>query len=66
MSATSKNSAPEKSTQTAPEKSDEVSLTIDGVEVTVLDDRRCIDMMTTFVAEHPDLWHEDIGAAPAG
>ena len=35
MSATSKNSAPEKSTQTAPEKSDEVSLTIDGVEVSV-------------------------------
>ncbi|OOL32529.1 cytosine deaminase [Rhodococcus rhodochrous] len=35
-----------------------------GVEVTVLNDRRCIDMMATFVAEHPDLWHEDIGVAP--
>lgn len=37
-----------------------------GVEVTLLDDRRCIDMMAVFVAEHPDLWHEDIGAAPSG
>ncbi|NGP04153.1 nucleoside deaminase [Rhodococcus sp. 14C212] len=35
-----------------------------GVEVTVLNDRRCIDMMGTFVAEHPDLWHEDIGVVP--
>ena len=35
-----------------------------GVEVTVLNDRRCIDMMATFVAEHPDLWHEDIGVTP--
>ncbi|QIX53255.1 nucleoside deaminase [Rhodococcus sp. DMU1] len=35
-----------------------------GVEVTVLNDRRCIDMMATFVVEHPDLWHEDIGVTP--
>jgi cytosine deaminase len=33
-----------------------------GVVVEVLDDRRCVDMMTDFIAAHPDLWHEDIGA----
>jgi cytosine/creatinine deaminase len=31
------------------------------VEVTILDDPTCIDLMTTFIAEHPDLWFEDIG-----
>lgn len=34
-----------------------------GVAVTVLEDRRCIDLMTRFIAEHPALWHEDIGFA---
>jgi creatinine deaminase len=32
-----------------------------GVEVHVVDDPRCIELMTTFVAERPDLWNEDIG-----
>ncbi|MGZ4437280.1 MAG: nucleoside deaminase [Nocardioides sp.] len=32
-----------------------------GVEVEVLDQQDCIDMMTTFIAERPDLWYEDIG-----
>ena len=32
-----------------------------GVEVTVLQDPRCIEMMTTFIAAHPELWSEDIG-----
>ncbi|MGI9641796.1 MAG: nucleoside deaminase [Acidimicrobiia bacterium] len=32
-----------------------------GVEVTVLDDRRAVDLMSRFVAEHPDIWNEDIG-----
>jgi cytosine deaminase len=32
-----------------------------GVEVTVLDDERCIALMTDFIAGHPDLWNEDIG-----
>lgn len=32
-----------------------------GVEVEVVDDQRCIDMMGRFIAEHPDLWNEDIG-----
>ena len=32
-----------------------------GVEVLVLDDPECIALMTSFVAEHPALWNEDIG-----
>ncbi|MFA9479246.1 nucleoside deaminase [Phycisphaerales bacterium AB-hyl4] len=32
-----------------------------GVELTVLDDERCIAMMRDFIAAQPDLWHEDIG-----
>ena len=32
-----------------------------GVEVTVIDDERCIELMTTFIADRPDLWNEDIG-----
>jgi len=31
-----------------------------GVEVIVLDDQRCVDMMRTFQDEHPELWAEDI------
>ena len=32
-----------------------------GVRVTVLDDERCVELMRTFIAEHPELWNEDIG-----
>jgi cytosine deaminase len=32
-----------------------------GVEVTVLNDSTCIDMMTDFINQHPSLWNEDIG-----
>lgn len=32
-----------------------------GVDVVVLDNQDCIDMMDTFIAEHPDIWNEDIG-----
>jgi creatinine deaminase len=32
-----------------------------GVEVTVALDDRCIAMMRSFIAMHPDLWFEDIG-----
>ena len=32
-----------------------------GVEVTVLDDRECVAMMTEFIATQPGLWNEDIG-----
>ncbi|MGQ4597565.1 deaminase [Nocardia sp. R6R-6] len=34
-----------------------------GVAVTVLQDRRCVELMARFIAEHPALWYEDIGVA---
>jgi creatinine deaminase len=32
-----------------------------GVRVDVVQDERCIGMMKAFIAEHPELWNEDIG-----
>jgi cytosine/creatinine deaminase len=32
-----------------------------GVEVTVLDDADCIELMREFIRAHADLWNEDIG-----
>jgi cytosine/creatinine deaminase len=32
-----------------------------GVTLSVLDDSECIELMRRFIAEHPDLWNEDIG-----
>jgi len=32
-----------------------------GVEIVVLDDPDCREMMERFAAEHPDIWAEDIG-----
>ncbi len=32
-----------------------------GVEVIVLNDEECIDMMTKFINDKPQLWNEDIG-----
>ncbi|WP_428351328.1 nucleoside deaminase [Mycolicibacterium sp.] len=32
-----------------------------GVAITVLDDPRCVTMMSEFIAANPDLWAEDIG-----
>jgi cytosine deaminase len=32
-----------------------------GVEVTVVDDPRCVAMMEAFIAANPELWDEDIG-----
>jgi cytosine/creatinine deaminase len=32
-----------------------------GVDVEVVQDPRCIALMQRFIAEHPDLWNEDIG-----
>src|SRR5215212_2264949 len=32
-----------------------------GVEVVNLHDPQCIEMMQKFIAEHPELWNEDIG-----
>lgn len=36
-------------------------LRLAGVEVEVLDDPRCVDLMTEFIAANPRLWDEDIG-----
>ena len=32
-----------------------------GVEIIVLDDQECIELLSTFTHEHPELWNEDIG-----
>jgi creatinine deaminase len=32
-----------------------------GVDVTVLNDAECIQLMEQFIDEHPTLWNEDIG-----
>ena len=32
-----------------------------GVEIIVLDDSRCIELLGAFIHDHPELWHEDIG-----
>jgi cytosine deaminase len=32
-----------------------------AVQVDVVDDPTCIEMMTAFIEEHPELWSEDIG-----
>jgi cytosine deaminase len=34
-----------------------------GVQVTLLDDPRCVTMMTEFIAANPALWNEDIGVS---
>jgi cytosine/creatinine deaminase len=32
-----------------------------GVEVLVLDDPQCVELMTRFIGRRPELWYEDIG-----
>ena len=32
-----------------------------GVRVEVVQDPRCIELMRAFIAEHPEIWNEDIG-----
>ena len=32
-----------------------------GVTVDVVQDERCVALMRRFIAEHPELWNEDIG-----
>ncbi|MET0703100.1 MAG: nucleoside deaminase [Mycobacterium sp.] len=34
-----------------------------GVAVTLLDDERCVAMMTEFIGANPALWNEDIGVS---
>lgn len=40
---------------------DEELLRSRGVRVDVLQNSRCIQLMQSFIAEHPQLWNEDIG-----
>jgi cytosine deaminase len=35
-----------------------------GVQLKVLHDPTCIDLMRAFISGHPDLWNEDIGEEP--
>jgi len=37
-----------------------------GVEIVVADDPRCVELMRTFIAAHPELWDEDIAVPPGG
>src|SRR5689334_7468742 len=32
-----------------------------GVELIIVDDARCIELMRSFITAHPQLWNEDIG-----
>ncbi|MFW6335987.1 MAG: nucleoside deaminase [Phycisphaeraceae bacterium] len=32
-----------------------------GIELTILQDERCVELMRNFTRDHPDLWNEDIG-----
>ena len=40
---------------------EEAWLRLRGVQVEVVQDPRCVGLMEQFIAEHPRLWHEDIG-----
>jgi creatinine deaminase len=40
---------------------DEELLRARGVEVEVVQDAQCIDLMTAFIRDHAELWNEDIG-----
>ena len=40
---------------------EEAWLRLRGVQVEVVQDPRCVRLMEQFIAEHPQLWHEDIG-----
>ncbi len=35
-----------------------------GVDVVVLQDVTCVELMKEFIAEQPTLWNEDIGSSP--
>ena len=39
-------------------------LVAEGVQIAHADDPRCRALMLAFIAEHPDLWDEDIGIPP--
>lgn len=39
----------------------EAYVTTRGVELTIVQNEECIALMREFIAEHPELWNEDIG-----
>lgn len=39
-------------------------LKAERIAVRVVDDPRCVALMREFIANHPDLWNEDIGVPP--
>ena len=45
---------------------EEALLRARGVRVEVFQDPRCIQLMEQFIAEHPELWNEDIGSDAFG
>ena len=40
---------------------EEAQLRSRGIAIEVVQDLRCIELMKRFIAEHPQLWNEDIG-----
>jgi cytosine deaminase len=34
-----------------------------GVDIVELDSAQCVELLTTFIQAHPDIWNEDIGEA---
>ena len=42
-------------------KGSEKLLKENGVEVVVLDDKDCLELMEEFMSKYPELWNEDIG-----
>jgi cytosine/creatinine deaminase len=32
-----------------------------GVEIVIVDDAACVELLGTFIHQHPELWNEDIG-----
>jgi cytosine deaminase len=42
-------------------KGEEELLSSRGVSVEVVNDKECIDLMTQFIDDKPELWNEDIG-----
>jgi creatinine deaminase len=36
-----------------------------GVQVIDLDSQECVDLLTGFIAAHPEVWNEDIGELPS-
>ena len=43
---------------------EEALLRARGVTIDVRQDSTCIQLMSEFIARHPELWNEDIGARP--